>query len=71
VCARECPPQAILEQPVKQDNGLISCTVNEKCFPYFMDNYGCSICIRVCPFQEQDFATLRDHVSERQNHIAG
>jgi NAD-dependent dihydropyrimidine dehydrogenase PreA subunit len=62
LCARECPPQAVLEQPVENANGLVTCTLSEKCFPYFMDNYGCSICIRVCPFQEQDYALLKNHV---------
>jgi ferredoxin len=59
LCAKECPPQAILEKPVASATGLITCTVNEKCFPYFVDNYGCSICIRVCPFQKEDYATLK------------
>jgi epoxyqueuosine reductase len=59
LCARECPPQAILEQPLENSNGLVTCTLTEKCFPYFMDNYGCSICIRVCPFQKGDYAALK------------
>jgi epoxyqueuosine reductase len=59
LCARECPPQAILEQPRENGNGLVTCVLNDKCFPYFMDNYGCSICIRVCPFQKEDYATLK------------
>jgi epoxyqueuosine reductase len=71
LCARECPPQAILDEPVENANGLVTCTVNDKCFPYFMDNYGCSICIKVCPFQKQEYSVLRNHVSKRQNHIVG
>jgi epoxyqueuosine reductase len=71
LCARECPPQAILDQPIAQANGRVTCTANERCFPYFADNYGCSICIRVCPFQQQDYATLKNHLSEGQNRIAG
>ena len=60
-CATACPPQAILDLPREQDNGLITCVDTEKCFPYFMDHYGCSICIRVCPFQEQDYDKLKSH----------
>jgi NAD-dependent dihydropyrimidine dehydrogenase PreA subunit len=71
LCVRECPPQAILDPPIPTANGLVTCTVNDKCFPYFMDNYGCSICIRICPFQEQEFAVLKNHVSRRQNRAAG
>jgi epoxyqueuosine reductase len=58
-CASECPPKAILEQPVGHENGLVTCIENEKCFPYFLKNYGCSICIRVCPFHHTDYARLR------------
>lgn len=61
LCAKECPPQAIHERPIARGNGLVTCTMNERCFPYFADNYGCSICIRVCPFQEQDYAVLKGH----------
>ena len=71
LCARECPPQAILEQPTAHANGLVTCTVDDKCFPYFMDNYGCSICIRVCPFQSQDYATLKRDTFKRLSHSAG
>jgi len=69
-CARECPPQAILDQPIVRANGLVTCAVDDKCFPYFFENYGCSICIRVCPFHKQAYATLKDHVAKRQNHNA-
>jgi epoxyqueuosine reductase len=71
LCVTECPPQAILDQPVSHANGLVTCVVTEKCFPYFVDNYGCSICIRVCPFQKEEYAVLKSHVSKRQNQIAG
>jgi NAD-dependent dihydropyrimidine dehydrogenase PreA subunit len=62
LCARECPPQAVLEQPVPNGNGLVTCTLTDKCFPYFIDNYGCSICIRVCPFQRGEYAKLKETV---------
>jgi epoxyqueuosine reductase len=71
LCVTECPPQAILDQPLARANGLVTCAVTEKCFPYFADNYGCSICIRVCPFQKEEMAALKNHVSKRQTHVAG
>jgi epoxyqueuosine reductase len=67
LCVKACPPQAILEQPVARANGLVTCIVDDKCFPYFVENYGCSICIRACPFQKQEYATLKDQVSRRQD----
>ena len=56
---RRVPSQAFLDQPQEQDNGLIACVDTEKCFPYFFDYCGCSICIRVCPFQEQGYEKLK------------
>ena len=67
LCARGCPPQAIHDRPIAHANGLVTCMVNERCFPYFVDNYGCSICIRVCPFQKQGYAMLKSHISTSQS----
>lgn len=67
-CAKECPPQAFLDRPSVLDNGLIACVNTEKCFPYFFENFGCSVCIRVCPFQSQQYATLKSHIVKGQNH---
>ena len=65
-CVKQCPPQAILDGPREHDNGLVTCVETDACFPYFFDHYGCSICIRVCPFQEEDYAVLRNRVSGRR-----
>jgi epoxyqueuosine reductase len=65
LCVRACPPQAILEQPIVHGNGLVTCTDSERCFPYFVEQYGCSICIRVCPFQSQEYGRLRSRFSSR------
>jgi epoxyqueuosine reductase len=67
LCVKACPPQAILEQPAVRANGLVTCIVDDRCFPYFVENYGCSICIRACPFQKQDYATLKDQVYRKLN----
>jgi len=65
-CAKECPPRAILDCPQQHDNGLVTCVETDACFPYFFDHYGCSICIRVCPFQEEDYSVLKDRLSRSQ-----
>jgi epoxyqueuosine reductase QueG len=49
-CIRRCPTQAILETPIERDNGLVGCVDVDKCFPYFVETFGCSVCIKVCPF---------------------
>ncbi len=64
LCVEECPPQAICERPVARANGLVTCVADDKCFAYFAENYGCSICIRVCPFNNQEYGTLKAHVAQ-------
>lgn len=64
-CVRECPPGAILDEPLPGANGLVTCIDTERCFPYFVQQYGCSICIRVCPFQQRDYACLKRRIRPR------
>lgn len=50
VCANACPPDAILPEkvPVRGNNKWY---VNfDKCIGFFNENYGCAICIAVCPW---------------------
>ena len=58
-CIKNCPPQAILKDPIKHDTGRVTHIDNTKCFPYFADNYGCSICIKVCPFNNFSYNDLK------------
>jgi epoxyqueuosine reductase len=64
ICIRDCPAEAILPQPERRDNGRITHVINERCFPYFSDNYGCSVCIAVCPFSRTPYDTLKQHFAE-------
>ena len=52
-CIRDCPPDAFLDNPIQHENGLVTVLDNGKCFPYFAKNHGCSVCIKVCPFNQQ------------------
>ena len=58
-CIRDCPPGAIYETPIYHDNGLVTTVDNTKCFPYFANYHGCSICIKVCPFHHQSYESLK------------
>ena len=58
-CIRDCPPAAFHETPIQYDNGLVTVLDNGKCFPYFANYHGCSICIKVCPFNNGDFDTIK------------
>jgi ferredoxin len=57
-CVRECPAGAILEQPVERDNGLVMCADAGRCFPYFAEHHGCSVCIKVCPFNRLGYERI-------------
>ncbi len=56
LCQKNCPGKAIkTKKSVFIDNiptigSMKTCIDNAKCFPYFLKNMGCSICIAVCPF---------------------
>jgi ferredoxin len=50
ICIRKCPAEAILPEPIHHKNGQITYVINPRCFAYFSDYYGCSVCIKVCPF---------------------
>ena len=59
VCVRKCPAEAILPEPQRHQDGRITYVINERCFPYFSDYYGCSVCIPVCPFSRSSYDTLK------------
>jgi Pyruvate/2-oxoacid:ferredoxin oxidoreductase delta subunit len=60
VCIKKCPPQALFGEPVVHDNGQLTFVENELCFPYFADYYGCSVCVKVCPFNQQSYGKIKN-----------
>jgi Pyruvate/2-oxoacid:ferredoxin oxidoreductase delta subunit len=63
VCVGKCPVEAIMPEPVRRDNGHITYVINERCFPYFSDYYGCSVCIKVCPFNHTPYENIKEAYS--------
>ena len=59
-CIRDCPPGAFYEDPIQHDNGLVTVLDNSRCFPYFVKFHGCSICIKVCPFNQQGYDEIKE-----------
>lgn len=50
VCVNACPPDAILQHKVTV-RGMQKWYVDfDKCIPFFNENFGCGICIAVCPW---------------------
>jgi ferredoxin len=58
-CMRFCPSQAIYTEPQKGKSGLVTHIDVDKCFPVFAEQYGCSICIKVCPFNLHPYAQIK------------
>jgi len=58
-CIKSCPPGAIYAQPIEHETGRVTHIDSEKCFPYFSNNFACSICIKVCPFNRLDYYTIK------------
>jgi epoxyqueuosine reductase QueG len=58
VCIKKCPAGAIYETPIVTNQYHTTHIRSEKCFPEFYDNYGCSICIKVCPFSKTNYEKL-------------
>ena len=74
-CIRDCPPDAFYDQPIQHDNGLVTVLDNGKCFPYFAKYHGCSVCIKVCPFNQQGYDKVKEAFLEtntvRSKVVAG
>jgi epoxyqueuosine reductase len=65
-CIRECPADAIYETPIYHDNQTVTTIDGDKCFPYFLENHGCSVCIKVCPFHSTGYAKLKQRLAHHQ-----
>lgn len=58
-CILDCPPDAFYETPIEHENGLVTVLDNAKCFPYFAKYHGCSVCIKICPFNQQGYDKIK------------
>ena len=69
LCIKQCPPKAILEETVMHDTGIKTDIIQQDCFEYFIQNYGCSVCIKVCPFSKgiDAYERLKQMVEKRQS----
>lgn len=65
-CVRKCPPHAILEKPIVYGQNLLKHIDSYKCFPFFAENHGCSICIKECPFSREDYNEIRESFLTRR-----
>ncbi|MCK5390150.1 MAG: epoxyqueuosine reductase, partial [Candidatus Thorarchaeota archaeon] len=59
LCIRGCPPRAILNESIVHDSGQTTNIKQAECFEYFLQYYGCSICIKVCPFSKRPYSDIK------------
>lgn len=65
ICIDKCPPEAIYKEPIFHDTGRVTHIDNDKCFPYFSENHGCTVCIKVCPFNNVDYHKLMENFEKK------
>ncbi|MDJ0978665.1 MAG: FAD-dependent oxidoreductase [Erythrobacter sp.] len=58
-CVRSCPPGAIEASPKPKANGFKRSIRATACRDYFGRNWGCAICVKVCPFSEKGYDVVR------------
>ncbi len=54
ICSNACPPDAILPEKNWVRGEKRWYVDFDSCLPYFNENFGCGICIAVCPFSRPD-----------------
>jgi MoaA/NifB/PqqE/SkfB family radical SAM enzyme/predicted flap endonuclease-1-like 5' DNA nuclease len=64
-CIRTCPPSAIREEPVPTKAGHHSCVEAGKCLLYLVTHFGCSICIKECPFTTVGYDRIKEAFERR------
>jgi len=58
LCTTQCPPDAIGDSKQMVRGELKWYVDFDKCVPFFNDNYGCAICLAVCPWSRPGVADL-------------
>lgn len=58
-CVRKCPGQAILSQAKIRKNELLVHIDSNRCIKQYAENYACSVCIKVCPFNLSTYEKIK------------
>ena len=66
ICHKKCPPGAFYEDPVQHADGRVTYVKNELCFPYFNAYHGCSVCVKVCPFNLRPYEEIKAGFTARE-----
>lgn len=66
-CVRECPVSAIYDEPVSRGDGGMQCIDHGTCREYFARNFGCGVCLAVCPFSRAGYDKVKAHFRGNEN----
>ena len=58
-CIRECPVEAIYPEPEPRGDGGMQCIDHDTCREYFDREFGCAVCLAVCPFSVKGYAAIQ------------
>lgn len=58
-CIRKCPVNAIYAQPRPRGDGGMQTIEHATCRAYFSDNFGCGVCLAVCPFSQAGYEKVK------------
>ncbi|MEZ4768213.1 MAG: reductive dehalogenase domain-containing protein [Caldilineales bacterium] len=66
-CVRECPVDAIFDQPQPRGDGGMQCIDHGACRDYFNQNFGCAVCLIACPFSKAGYDKVYAHFKGNPN----
>ena len=58
-CIRSCPVEAIFDEPAPRGDGGMQSIDHASCRDYFSRNYGCAVCLAVCPFSQKGYEAVK------------
>jgi epoxyqueuosine reductase len=58
-CVRSCPVNAIFDQPQPRGDAGMQTIDHAACRDYFTRNYGCGVCLVVCPFSQSGYEKIK------------
>lgn len=69
LCVKQCPAGAVTGERLVHESGIVTYIRQRECFEYFAQFYGCSVCVKACPFSrgEDAYERLRHVVEEKVN----
>lgn len=58
-CIRSCPVKAIYPELRPRGDGGMQCIDHDSCRDYFNQNFGCAVCLAICPFSETGYEAVK------------